>query len=133
MNHETGAATLPFLFSPDSSGFFIVPRSSFIVTMVVVVALFELHIEYAQSLKDKRQVVRSLKDRLRHTFHVSANEVAFQDLLQRARLAVSFVTDRHDSADSLLDRIQNFVESQGNAVLAGWTSEKLDFDEEADL
>ena len=101
--------------------------------MVVAVALFELHIEYAESLKDKRQVVRSLKDRLRHTFHVSANEVAYQDLHQRARLAISFVADRHDSADSLLDRIQDYVEANSNAVLAGWTSEKLDFDEEATL
>jgi hypothetical protein len=101
--------------------------------MIVAVALFELHIEYAQSLKDKRQVVRSLKDRLRQTFRVSANEVALHDVHQRARLAISFVADRRDSADSLLDRIQNFVEETSGAVLAGWTSEKLDFDENADL
>ena len=101
--------------------------------MIVCVALFELHIEYAQSLKDKRQVVRSLRDKLRNTFHCSCNEVAHQDLLQRARLAISFIADRNDSADSLLDKMQQFVESNANAVLAGWTSEKLDFDEEADL
>jgi uncharacterized protein len=101
--------------------------------MIVCVALFELHIEYAQSLKDKRQVVRSLKDRLRGNFHVSANEVAFQDVHERARMAVSFVADRNDSADSMLDRIEQFVEDHSNAVLAGWTAEKLEFDEEADL
>lgn len=101
--------------------------------MLVCVALFELQIEYAQSLKDKRQVVRSIKDKLRNTFHCSCNEVAFQDLHQRARLAVSFIADRNDSADSLLDKMQQFVEAHSNAVLAGWTSEKLDFDEEADL
>jgi hypothetical protein len=48
-------------------------------------------------------------------------------------MAVSFIADRNDSADSLLDRIQQFVEAHSNAVLAGWTSEKLDFDEEASL
>lgn len=101
--------------------------------MIVAVALFEIHIEYAQSLKEKRMVVRSLKDRLRNTFNVSANEVGLQDLHQRARVAVSFIADRHDSADSLLDKIQNWVEANSNAVLAGWTSEKLDFDEEATL
>jgi uncharacterized protein YlxP (DUF503 family) len=101
--------------------------------MIVCVALFELHIDYAESLKDKRQVVRSLRDRLRNNFHCSANEVALQDVHQRARMAVSFIADRNDSADSLLDRIQQFVESHSNAVLAGWTSEKLDFDEEASL
>lgn len=101
--------------------------------MIVAVALFELHIEYAQSLKDKRMVVRSMRDRLRRRFNISANEVAFHDVHQRARMAISFIADRNDSADSLLDRIQQFVETNANAVLAGWTSEKLDFDEEADL
>lgn len=101
--------------------------------MVVAVALFEIHIEYAQSLKDKRAVVKSLRDRVRNTFHCSCNEVALHDLHQRARLAVSLIADRHDSADSLLDKIQQFVESNANAVLAGWTSEKLDFDEDASL
>src|SRR5438128_5129229 len=88
------------------------------LAMIVAVALFELHIDYAESLKDKRSVVRSLRDRLRHTFHVSANEVALQDVHQRARMAVSFVADRRDSADSLLDKIQQYVESHSGAVLA---------------
>jgi uncharacterized protein len=101
--------------------------------MIVAVALFELHIEFAQSLKDKRMVVRSLRDKLRRRFNISANEVAFHDLHQRARLAVSFVADRRDSADSLLDTIQGFVESHADARMMGWTAEKLDFDEEADL
>ena len=101
--------------------------------MIVAVALFELHIEFAQSLKEKRMVVRSLRDKLRRRFNISANEVAFHDLHQRARLAVSFIADRRDSADSLLDQVQNFVESHADAQLTGWTAEKLDFDEEADL
>ncbi|HUP63353.1 MAG TPA: DUF503 domain-containing protein [Thermoanaerobaculia bacterium] len=101
--------------------------------MIVAVALFELHIEYAESLKDKRMVVRSVRDKLRRRFKVAVNEVAFQDLHQRARLAVALIADRNDSADSLLDTIQRFVESNTDAVLTGWTQEKLDFDEEADL
>jgi uncharacterized protein len=101
--------------------------------MIVAVALFELHIEFAQSLKEKRMVVRSLRDKLRRRFNISANEVAFHDLHQRARLAISFVADRNDNAQSLLDTIQGFVESHADARLMGWTAEKLDFDEEADL
>lgn len=101
--------------------------------MIVAVALFELHIEFAQSLKEKRMVVRSLRDKLRRRFNISANEVAFHDLHQRARLAVSFIADRNDNAQSLLDTIQGFVESHADARLMGWTAEKLDFDEEADL
>jgi len=101
--------------------------------MVVAVALFELHIEYAQSLKDKRQVVRSLRERLRRRFNVSANEVALQDLHQRARLALSFVSHQRDAANAMLEAIEAFIESNTDAVLAGWTAEKLDFDETATL
>ena len=101
--------------------------------MIVAVALFELHIEHAQSLKEKRTVVRSIRDRVRGQFHVAVNEVAFHDLHQRARLAVALIADRKDSADSLLDTIQNFVEENVNATVTGWTSEKLEFDEEATI
>ncbi len=97
--------------------------------MIIAVALFELHIPHAQSLKDKRMVVRSVRDKLRHHFDLSAKEVALQDLHQRARLAISFVALDHASADAVLDKIQMLVQSNHDATLTGWTAEKLDFDE----
>ena len=48
----------------------------------------ELHIEAAQSLKDKRQVVRSLKDRLRASFNVSVAELDASGLWNRATVGV---------------------------------------------
>jgi uncharacterized protein YlxP (DUF503 family) len=60
---------------------------------------------------------------------MSVAEVALQDLHQRARLALSFVALEHAVADANLDRIQSFIESSTDAVLAGWTSEKVEFDE----
>ena len=101
--------------------------------MIVAVALFEIHIPYAQSLKEKRMVVRSLKERLRGRFDVTANEVALQDLHQRARIAISFIVDSTASADAILDRLRGFVESNTDATVVGWTSEKLDFDETTTL
>jgi uncharacterized protein YlxP (DUF503 family) len=101
--------------------------------VIVAVALFEIHIPYAQSLKEKRMVVRSLRDRLRGRFDVAANEVALQDLHQRARIAISFIVDNTASADAILDRLRGFVESNTDATVVGWTSEKLDFDETTTL
>jgi uncharacterized protein YlxP (DUF503 family) len=101
--------------------------------MLVAVALFEIHIPFAQSLKDKRMVVRSLRDKLRNRFEISANEVALHDLHQRARLAISFIALDHASADAMLEKVLAFVETNTDATLAGWTSEKLDFDESATL
>lgn len=48
----------------------------------------EIQISDAQSLKDKRQVLRSLKDRLRAHFNVAVAELAYQDLWQRSRVGV---------------------------------------------
>ncbi len=101
--------------------------------MLVVAAIFEIHIPFAQSLKEKRMVVKSLRDKLRHRFEISASEVAFHDLHQRARLAVAFVSNDHGTSDALLEKIRSFVESNSEAVLAGWTSETLEFDEMATL
>jgi uncharacterized protein YlxP (DUF503 family) len=57
---------------------------------MVVIALLtlDIHIPHAQSLKDKRMVVRSLKDRLRSKFNVSVSEVDHQDLWQRSQVSV---------------------------------------------
>ncbi len=48
----------------------------------------EIQIPDARSLKDKRQVLRSLKDRLRANFNVAVAELAYQDLWQRSRVGV---------------------------------------------
>ncbi|MGC1661587.1 MAG: DUF503 domain-containing protein, partial [Candidatus Acidiferrales bacterium] len=48
----------------------------------------EIHIPDARSLKDKRQVLRSLKDRLRARFNVAVSELEHQDLWQRSRVGV---------------------------------------------
>jgi|SRR5579859_7499080 len=97
--------------------------------MIVAVAIFELHIEAAQSLKEKRMVVKSLRDKLRHRFEISANEIALQDLHQRARIGIAFIASDNAAADSMLEKISGFVETNAEARVNGWMSEKLDFDE----
>ena len=59
--------------------------------MRIAVLHVELHIPYSQSLKDKRMVLRRIKDRLQK-FNVAVAEVEHQDLWQRAALAVVAVS-----------------------------------------
>jgi uncharacterized protein YlxP (DUF503 family) len=92
----------------------------------VAVALFELHIEYAQSLKEKRMVVKSLRDKLRHRFEISAAEVGLQDVHQRAQIGLSFVTGSRQMAQSLMEKIEVFVDDNTDAVVRDWTSELLE-------
>jgi uncharacterized protein YlxP (DUF503 family) len=101
--------------------------------MFVAVALFELHIEFAESLKDKRMVVKSLRDKIQSRFHVSVAEVGLQDVHQRSRMALSFVASDKTFAESLMAKIENFADSHTDGTLAGWTNEFLDFDEEISL
>lgn len=56
--------------------------------MPVGLLTLEIHIEDAQSLKDKRQVLRSLKDRLHARFNVAVAELAYQETWQRSRIGV---------------------------------------------
>lgn len=63
--------------------------------MSIGLLTLELHFPGARSLKDKRQVLRSLETRVRNRFNVSIAEVEHQDLWQRSRIAVVAVnTDR---------------------------------------
>jgi len=97
--------------------------------MYVAVALFELHIEFADSLKDKRMVVKSLRDRIRSRFGMSCGEVGLQDVHQRARLGLCFIAVERTTAEATFEKIQSFIESASDAPVVGWTSELLDFDE----
>jgi len=55
---------------------------------VIALLTLDVHIPHAQSLKDKRMIVRRLKDRLRSKFNVAVSEVDHQDLWQRLQLSV---------------------------------------------
>ena len=46
----------------------------------------------------------------------------------RARIGLSFVTGSRPMAESLLEKIQDFVESNTDAVVSGWTSELMEFE-----
>lgn len=83
--------------------------------MVIGVVSWELEVVGAQSLKEKRRVVKSLKDRLRNRFNVSVAETAHQDLWQRAEITVAVVSGDRAQADRLLEQVDRFVASNPEA------------------
>lgn len=69
---------------------------------------FELHLPEAQSLKEKRKVLRRLKDRLRSRFNVAVSELGdYSDLWQRASLAVVSVAHDRDALERLFESVYN--------------------------
>lgn len=70
--------------------------------MPIGLLTLEIHIPDARSLKDKRQVIRSLKDRLRAHFNVAVAEMDFQDVWQRSVVGVVTISnDAHHLEQSL--------------------------------
>jgi hypothetical protein len=70
------------------------------------VLTLELRIESSHSLKEKRHVVQSLKDRLRHKFNVSVAEIDNQDLWQRATVAAVTVSSDRENAEKVLRSVE---------------------------
>lgn len=70
------------------------------------VLTLEIRVENSHSLKDKRHVVKGLKDRLRHKFNVSVAEIDYQDLWQRALIAAVTVASDHAHGERVLQTVE---------------------------
>lgn len=73
--------------------------------MPVGLLTLELHLADAQSLKDKRQVLRSLKDRLRSHFNVAVAELDFEDTWQRSVVGVVTLSNEEQYVEETLQKV----------------------------
>ena len=84
----------------------------------------ELRIEHAQSLKDKRQVVRSLKDKLRAHFNVATAELNPSNLWNSATIGVVSVSDSRDYLDGLMKNTERaalrIANNAGAEIVDSW-------------
>ena len=74
--------------------------------MPVAQLTLEIRIEHAQSLKDRRQVVRSLKDQLRQSFNVSVAEMDEAVTWQSATVCVAAVSRSRDYLHGLMEEVE---------------------------
>ena len=77
----------------------------------------ELLIPESASLKSKRMVLNSVKQRLRNKFNVSVAEVDNNDLWQRTTLAVAMVANKRQFLNQALDQILNFIDDQSQSEI----------------
>ncbi len=85
--------------------------------MVVGVLEVELLIDGAQSLKEKRFVLRSLRDMLRERFNVAICEMGDKDLWQRAQLGIAAVGEDRRVLNGVLDHVLDFIERRRDVTL----------------
>lgn len=88
--------------------------------MVVGIVRIELHVPAARSLKDKRHVVRGLKDRIRERTPAAVAEVDHLDLWQRAALGVAVVAGDGARARELVQAVRGVVEQAYEAQVTDW-------------
>jgi uncharacterized protein len=74
--------------------------------MPVAQLTLEIRIEHAQSLKDRRQVVRSLKDQLRQGFNVSVAEIDATVTWQSATISVVAISRSRDYLHGLIEEVE---------------------------
>jgi uncharacterized protein YlxP (DUF503 family) len=87
----------------------------------------ELRIEHAQSLKDRRQVVRSLKDRLRSSFNVSVAELDPAHLWNHCTIGVVAVSHSRDYLDGLMKNVERAATRISNNLGAEITDSFVEF------
>jgi uncharacterized protein YlxP (DUF503 family) len=80
------------------------------VPTVIALLTLDIHIPDAHSLKDKRMVIRKLKDRLRSNFNVSVSETEHQELWQRSLLSVVTVGAEDNAVRQTLEHALNDAE-----------------------
>ena len=93
--------------------------------MVIGCLQLKLSIPAAQSLKDKRMVLRSLKDRMMNKMNVSVAEVGLQDVWKSAKLAVVTVAAERDVVERRLADAADFARSTPEVVLVDLLTEMI--------
>ncbi len=84
--------------------------------MPVAYLTLELRIEHAQSLKDRRQVVRSMKDQLRQGFNISVAEMDEGVTWRSATLGIAAVSHSRDYLHGLMEEVERAARRMANEL-----------------
>ncbi len=78
--------------------------------MYVGILVIEILIYSSTSLKEKRLVLKSMKDRLKKKFNVAVAEIGFQDKWQRAQLGIATISNQHSHLEHSLQQIFQYLD-----------------------
>jgi uncharacterized protein YlxP (DUF503 family) len=85
--------------------------------MIIGAAEITLYAPWVHSLKEKRMVVKSILDKVRNRFQISAAETGLQDVHQTAVIGVACVAGTVSQADSIIDHVIGFIEENTDAQI----------------
>lgn len=80
--------------------------------MIVSMMQMIFEIPDVESIKDKRRIIRSIKDKLQHRFHLSAAEVDLQDSLSFAQIGGALVSNSQIFGETVLNKALKMIEDE---------------------
>lgn len=93
--------------------------------MPVGLLTLELYIPDAHSLKEKRQVLRSLKDKLRRKFNVAIAELDHQDVWQRSLVGIVTLSNEDRHVQETLQKVLDEADRELGSILIGQAVELI--------
>jgi uncharacterized protein YlxP (DUF503 family) len=78
--------------------------------MIIGILVIEIFINSSCSLKEKRFVLKSIKDKLKNKFNVSVAELEYQDKWQRAEVGIALISNSQPHAEKSLQNIFRFLD-----------------------
>ena len=94
--------------------------------MPATIVTVEIHLPGARSLKDKRRIVKSLKDKIHSRYRVSIAEVDHLDLRQSAKIGIAAVAPTHGHLEEIIDSIRRLFEGRPDLVVSRWNQESVE-------
>jgi hypothetical protein len=91
--------------------------------MPIAVVTLKLSLAGAHSLKEKRTVIKSLKERLRRSFNISVAETDLQDVWQSAELTAAAVSPDKRMAEAVVSKVVDFARADREAYLVSYEVE----------
>lgn len=89
--------------------------------MTVGVLVIDIMIHASASLKEKRFVLKSIKDKLGHKFNVSVAELDFQDKWQRSQLGIALISNEYSHVEESLQKVFRFLDESDRYEIINYT------------
>ncbi len=93
--------------------------------MIIAIAKIKLGAPWVHSLKEKRMIVKSIIDKVKHKFNVSIAEVENQDIHQTIVIGIALVSNSSSHGDSVLQKVIDYIEKNCEANIEGIETEIL--------
>lgn len=93
--------------------------------MIVLYAEIECLIYHAQSIKEKRSVIKPLLLKIRRDYNVSIAEVEYQDLWQRTKFSIVTISNEMQHAEKVIDDVIKAIEMSGNIEITSTFKERI--------